>query len=267
MRPFHLSIALLVLVVFAGCSSSGPEFDPQVQPGVFEFDFETGRQGWVPIFVGIPKDKEGGEDLASQVETESDHRSLPDEVEKEGQALFSSGFIGSPEMGLYFKRRIDGLTPDTEYRVRFEVSFASNIPSNCGGFGGIPGTDPVLALAVQPEPVRIVEEGELVDKYQFNEPVRNLVDARKEAATLGEVGIDDLSCEDARARGWPYRMKQLEGGEGLKTVRTNEAGRAWVLVGTITNVSQQVSFYYDEITVRFETVNSQSAVQHPTLEP
>jgi hypothetical protein len=267
MRPFHLSIALLVLVVFAGCSSSGPEFDPQVQPGVFEFDFETGRQGWVPIFVGIPKDKEGGEDLASQVETESDHRSLPDEVEKEGQALFSSGFIGSPEMGLYFKRRIDGLTPDTEYRVRFEVSFASNIPSNCGGFGGIPGTDPVLALAVQPEPVRIVEEGELVDKYQVTEPVRNLVDARKEAATLGEVGIDDLSCEDARARGWPYRMKQLEGGEGLKTVRTNEAGRAWVLVGTITNVSQQVSFYYDEITVRFETVNSQSAVQHPTLEP
>jgi len=236
MRPSHLLIALLGLSVFAGCSSP-TGFDPEVQPGVFEFDFETDRQGWEPIFVGIPKEKEGGEDLASHVETESDHRFLPDDVEKEGQALFSSGFIGSPEMGLYFKRPIDGLTPNTEYRVRFEVSLASNIPSDCGGFGGLPGTDPVLAMALQPEPVRIVEEGELVDKYQFNEPVRNLVDARKEAATLGEVGIDDLSCEEARARGWPYRMKQLEGGQGLKTIRTNEAGRAWVLVGTITNAN------------------------------
>jgi len=170
-------------------------------------------------------------------------------------------------MGLYFKRQIDGLTPDTEYRVRFEVSFASNIPSDCGGFGGLPGTDPVLALAVQPEPVRVVEEGELVDKYQFNEPVRNLVDARKEAATLGTVGVDDLSCEDARDRGWPYRMKQLEGSQGLNTIRTNEAGRAWVLVGTITTVSQKVGFYYDEITVRFEPVDSQTAAQQPTLQP
>lgn len=251
MKSYLLAITLLVAL--AGCSSAGPDHNPEVEPGVYRFDFETGSQGWEAIFVGIPVDKEKGDNLAERVETESTHRSLPPEVEG-GQALFIRGYTGSPGMGLHFKRQVEGLEPEATYRVHFDVGFASNIPLGCGGYGGYPGDDSVTALVASTEPTRQLKEGRYVNTYVFSSAFLEEVGLAHQSKWpyLGTVGIDGISCEEAQERGYPYRLKRLESEPEYWTVTPDEAGRAWLLVGTVTDASMEVGFYYDEITVRFE---------------
>jgi len=252
MRPSRLPIALLVLAVFTGCSSSGPEFDPEVQPGVFEFDFETGRQGWEPIFVGVPKDKEGGEDLAVN-EIESDHRALPDEVEKEGKALFAHGFTGTPGLGLFFRRRVTGLAPGTRYRVSFEVEIASDVGEGCFGTGGSPSSTRIHTVAVPRKPTRDVKERRLTDVYVFDDEATAEAMASPTSA-LGTIA-NGLPCKKAHEMGKPFRLKTLSSEPNFWTVTTGEKGEVWLLVGSITAFNGKVSLYYNEITVRFEKVN------------
>jgi len=253
MRPSRLSIALLVLAVFAGCSSSGPEVDPEVQPGVFEFDFDTGRQGWEPIFVGVPKDKEGGEDLASQVETEADHRALPDEVEKEGEALFAHGFTGTPGLGLFFRRRVTGLAPGTRYRVSFEVEIASDVGEGCFGAGGSPSSTRIHTVAVPRKPSREVKEDRLTDFYVFDYEATAEAMASPTSA-LGTIA-NGLPCKEASEIGWPFRLKTLSSEPDFWRVTTGEKGEVWLLVGSITTFNGKTSLYYNEVTARFEKVN------------
>jgi len=252
MRQLLLSLLLFVLAVLAGCSSSGPEFDPQVQPGVFEFDFETGRQGWEPIFVGVPKDKEGGEDLAVN-EIESDHRALPDEVEKEGEALFARGFTGTPGLGLFFRRRVSGLAPGTRYRVSFEVEIASNVGEGCFGAGGSPSSTRIHTVAVPRKPTREVKEGRLTDFYVFDDEATAEAMASPTSA-LGTIA-NGLPCKEASEIGWPFRLKTLSSEPDFWTVTTGEKGEVWLLVGSITSFNGKVSLYYNEVTARFEKVD------------
>jgi len=258
MRLPFLVAALFGLVVFAGCSSpTGPEFDPEVRPGVFQFDFETGWQGWAPIFVGIPINKEEGDDLA-EVDTVSDHRSLPDGVGKNDDALFFSGSTGSAGMRLFFKRHIEGFEPGTTYRVQFDVEIASQAPVNCIGAGGSSGATRVAAAAIPVEPDRKIEKGRLVNTYVFNTAVEKALDLSGPASEPPNIGTiaNGISCAEAHEMGLPWRLKRLQSGSNFWRVTADESGSVWLLVGIWTGFEGRVSLYFSEVTARFEAVDS-----------
>lgn len=253
---FAVLMLYLPLALWAGCSGAGPDYDPEIEPGVFQFDFETGTQGWEPIFTGIPVDKENGGDYTEHVETETGHRSLPEEVDERQKALFIHGFTGSSGMGLFFKRRIEGLTPGATYQVHFEVKMATRVPSGCLGAGGGSGSTLAIAAAVATEPARTLEEGRYINTYVFEKATKEALDFpfsfSEEAPPVLGTTINGIPCGEAQDRGNPFRMKRFDSGSDFWTVRADESGRVWLLVGTWSVHQGPLSYYYDEITVRFE---------------
>lgn len=252
-----LLTAVFVLIGVAGCSLSSPEFDPEIKPGVFQFNFETGWQGWEPIVVGIPFNKENGEDLAD-VETKSEHRSLPAEVEEDGNAIFFFGDTSWVGMSLFLKRRIEGLRPGTTYRVQFEVEIASQTPENCLGAGSSSGR--VVVAAESMEPVRDVRERRTVNEYVFNEPIARSLNFEETIGSLEPpiMGTIDngIPCAEAHEMGLPWRLKRLESGPDFWRVTADKSGSVWLLAGLWTAHLGPTRFYFNEITARFEAVNS-----------
>lgn len=238
---------LLILPLWSGCSLFGSEssYNPEVEPGVYRFDFETEAQGWTPIFVGYFVGGEEGFNLSV------DHRSLPEQIDGEQKGLFISGDNQSDGLGMHFKRRIEGLEANTLYRLTFEVEIASQVGSGCGGLGGSPGESVnVVAAALSTEPAK-TKEGNV---YDFNKAVQKelrLPYDQSQPPVLGNIA-NDLSCEESLDRGQPFRLKRLESTSDYWTVRTDEAGRAWLLVGTSSGFEGITSLYYNEITVYFE---------------
>lgn len=247
MRLSALSIALFTFAVFTSCSSpTGSEFDPEIRPGVFRFDFKTGWQGWEPIFVWIPLDKETG-DPRDAVGFKSDHRSLPDEVEEKGQALFAHG---SAPVNMFFKHRIEGLKPGTTYRVHFDVEIASNVGEGCYGIGGSPGSTTIYAASLSQKPTRRVVE----DFYVFDEATTETL-GLPDGPSLGTI-TNGIPCEESMERGKPFRLKSLSSGPDLWTVTTDEEGETWLLVGSRPFYNGKTTLYYNEISARFEEVKS-----------
>jgi len=69
-------------------------------------------------------------------------RHLPPELGIEGTGFYIQSVNRSDDLFLFLKRRLgpeDGLRPNQTYQVFFDLVFASNAPSNCGGVGGSPG--------------------------------------------------------------------------------------------------------------------------------
>ena len=57
---------------------------------------------------------------------------------------------------MYYKGQIAGLSPDTRYRVQFEIEIATSVPNGCVGVGGAPGEGVTVKAGVTDiEPDRI----------------------------------------------------------------------------------------------------------------
>jgi len=242
-------LSAFLFPLLAGCSLFGSDsaYDPEVKPGVYRFDFETGSQGWESIFVGYFV---GGED---DFELDSDHRALPDPLDTGQGALFMSGDNQSDGLGMHVKRRIEGLEPDAHYQVAFEVEIASQVGTGCVGGGGPPGEGvSVVTAALSAEPTKVrAEEG---NAYVFNEAVARALGVpydRTQPPLLGNIA-NDLSCEESFERGEPFRLKRLESVQDFWRVQADEEGGVWLLVGTTSAFEGKTSLYYNEITVRFE---------------
>jgi len=255
MKPQSFSALITYLSLFivsAGCSSTGPDYDPEVEPGVYRFDFETGAQGWEALFVGVPVESNEYTDL--EVLPTSDHRSLPKGIDRDGKALFVTGESNGPGMGLYLKRSIEGLTPGATYDVYFDVKMATQTPNCLIGIGGGSGGTRAVAAAISEEPTRIREDGRYVDMYVLDEGSESDLDfppSSSEPSVLGTTA-NGIPCEQAREMNYPWRLKRLKSGSEAWSVKANENGKVWVLVGTWSAYYNPLSFYYDEIAVRFE---------------
>jgi hypothetical protein len=69
-------------------------------------------------------------------------RALPAGVEPTGNGYYIAGNNHSDDLFMFLKRKLgpaDGVQPNTAYRLKFKIVFASNAPSGCLGIGGAPG--------------------------------------------------------------------------------------------------------------------------------
>jgi len=243
--PVLLSAFLFPLLASCSLFGSDSAYDPEVEPGVYQFDFETGSQGWESLFAAYFVE------YADQFELEADHRSLPASLDASQEALFISGNNASDALYMFFKRHIEELKPNTTYQVAFEVEIASQVGTGCVGGGGAPGESvDVMGLALPSEPTKVEQE----TMYVLNESTRESIRTdweRERSSLLGNI-TNDLSCEESFERGGPFRLKRLESAQDFWRVQADEEGGVWLLVGTSSGFEGKTSLYYNEITVRFE---------------
>ncbi|MXW63116.1 MAG: hypothetical protein F4003_15265 [Acidimicrobiaceae bacterium] len=216
--------------------SGGPEENPE-NPDVgdnstkFEFDFETGLEGWTVDFADLPVNYD-----QSIYELDGGHRALPDDLA--GAGVYVQGHNRSDDLFMYLKRRADGLQPGVLYGVEISIDFATNVPLATIGIGGSPGSSVFVkagASTIEPS----ASPG-------TNEHLRMNIDKGNQArggsamAVIGDLAHPDVVDDE-------YRNKSLSIGPSVLTVETDDDGSVWLIVGTDSGFEGLTRLYYDRI--------------------
>jgi hypothetical protein len=222
------SWALLVAALVPGCA--GPDTVD------LDFDFARGPRGFVGGFADYPPSN------AAIYGLEADYRTLPEPLDTTRSALYIAGTNRSDDLFMYYKGEVR-LEPGTAYRASFEVEFATEAPSGCGGVGGSPGENVYVKAGVSlVEPRAVLDDQGIlrmdVDKGQQGSGGRN-------ASVLGNVG-NSRTCEEPVQ----WELKSLSGGP--LPIQTSQTGRVWLFFGSDSGFEGRTALYYTRLRVRFD---------------
>lgn len=197
--------------------------------------FADGLEGWIPGFADYPAGSEQFYALTAE------HARLPVPLDTTQFSLMISGSNHSDDLFMYMKKQITGLLPNTRYHVRFEVEFASNASTTAFGIGGAPGGSVTVKCgATAREPAGVLDAAQY---YRMNIDKGNQVQRGADMDTIGNVGVTDTTTV--------YALALRSNATHPFTVRTDDAGSAWVIIGTDSGFEGITTLYYNRIVVTF----------------
>lgn len=231
--------ACLILIVgggmFAGCNVT--DTSNEEPDAVFEYDFRESEFGWESFFTNYNVGNSEGMDF------ETDYRSLPEPLNTADMAQYIRATNQSDDVKMLFRREVNGLAPNTEYGVQFDIRFGTSVPSGCFGIGGSPGgAVRVIADASRLMPEPFIEDG----YYLLNVEQEGDPEEWYQNAIMGDIA-NSRECED----GYEYEIKEIQSGPGHAAVTTDENGSAWLLFGTRSGFEGTTELYYTYIKAEF----------------
>lgn len=231
---------LLVTLVAVACLGCRIPTSPE-RAVTFEFDFANGVQGWVAGFAEYPADREAFFELVA------DYRPLPPSLAAGRSALYISGNNRSDDLFMFYKRRVAGLTAAGRYEARIEVEIATDVSSECGGVGGSPGESVYVKAGIgRFEPTLAIDASGSVQIVNFDKG--NQAVGGTNALVLGTVG-NSQPCEISDGRiVTQWELKPLRTPAPI-AFRADDAGAAWMLVGTDSGFESTTSLYYTRVVV------------------
>lgn len=228
---FRLFACVLLFCLFAtGCRrNDGPASIEVVQT----FDFSDSYQGWSVDFADYMTGQDEIYEFAQA------HTALPRPLDTTKKAVMVSSHNRSDDMFMFLKRKITGLRPNQRYGVRFEVTFASDAPSNWAGIGGAPGEGVTMKVgAVPQEPQKSLDN---LNHYRLDIDKGNQSQGGKDAVVVGDVanGLDQPT----------YALLTRTNDQQPFEATTDGNGNLWVLVGTDSGFEGKTTLYYSNIRV------------------
>jgi len=207
--------SLVMFVVLGALMAAVARAAPPAADAVYRYDFANGSRGWTADFADYPAGEEAFYELAYGFAR------LPATLAADRFALVLSGNNHSDDLCMFLRREIGGLEPDTDYRVYFRVTLASNAPKDAVGIGGPPGESVFVKAGVSLERPAADPQTRLlnIDKGQQANP-------GADAVVLGHIGVD-TPVEAPR-----YRYKTLHNFDTGFEFRTDASGKAWLLFAT-----------------------------------
>ncbi|MCM4158602.1 hypothetical protein FHG64_03145 [Antarcticibacterium flavum] len=222
------TFSILILAVFLACDSDDEQ--PRNDRLTLKYEFEADAEGWTGDFADYP----AGEEEAYGLEFK--HSPHPEPLDNSQGSLMLTGRNHSDDLFMFVKRQVTGLSPNTEYRLNFEVEFASNVATGQFGIGGSPGESVYLKAGATPaEPQK--EEDEL-GWYRLDIDKGNQATGGRHMVVIGNFanGTDNNI----------YTLKTLSTSVPL-TVTTNSEGSLWLLFGTDSGFEGETTIYMNSI--------------------
>ena len=219
-----------------GSNSPAPPGPPPPSPAppgtvTFTFSFADNLAGWEPAVADYPADDEESIDFSFG------HERLPDPL-GDRRGFFMQSRNEPDDVFMYASRLLDGLRPDTRYRVGAGLRFATNAPPDCAGIGGAPGEAVVIKAGASPvRPAHRVEEGLVrvnFDKGDQSESGEDVVAIGNFAQTT--PGGDCLAPV--------YQLKTLSLTTGGPEARSDSSGRLWLVIGTESGFEGVTRIYF-----------------------
>ncbi|MGB3542987.1 hypothetical protein [Rubrivirga sp.] len=228
-----LVFALGILAV-VGCDAAAFE----AEPVSLQTDFAQGDDGWVALFTNYPAGEE------SFYEIDSGNRPVPPPLA--GFGFLLTAMNHSDDINMHVTRQVVGLVPGARYRASFRVTFATNVPSGCLGVGGSPGEGVTVHAAASTERPRVGADGYGLSLASDYQPVGEF-DSWYRAFGLGDIA-NGRSC-DASPLDESFMLKTLTSAADHASLTADEAGQAWLLVGTRSGYEATSTLYYTRIEV------------------
>lgn len=223
---------LIFALILLGACNNDDDNIPDNEQVTHSFDFLTSTEGWEGDFADYPA---GDEEM---YELEFGHSFLPTPLNNSQGALKLSGRNYSDDLFMYVSREVTGLIPNREYRINFEVEFATNVPDGSFGIGGSPGESVYIKAGASPQlPEKTVDE---LGWYRLNIDKGNQAEGGRDMIVLGNFanGTDDDK----------YSLKTLTTPTLFKAT-TNSRGSMWILFGTDSGFEGKTTIYINRIFV------------------
>ena len=246
-------ILFSTVVTLAGCggddsgASPAPPPPPPPPPGppgtvTLTYSFANDFAGWEAAYADYTLGQEATIGFAFG------HERLPAPL-ADRTGIYLSSDNRSDDVFMYLTRQVDGLVPNTRYRVDLQIEIATNAPPNCPGAGGSPGESVFVkagASAVRPE--KVVAAGNFVT-VNFDKG-----DQSQSGANAVVIGNFAQSTAGGSCLNGPYQRKTLSSGTAGPAVRSDGNGRLWLVAGTDSGFEGFTKIYYLEIRATFTPV-------------
>lgn len=231
-----MKIQLLVILFSVNLfvwSCEKEQAKPKVPVLVYEFTQDT--EGWVGDFADYPTEDNEFYELTFR------HDSLPSPLDTTDGALLLSGSNLSDDLFMFIKKKIEGLTPNTSYTVKFNAEVATNAPDGSVGIGGSPANSVYIKVgATSVEPIPIVD----VDNY-FR---MNIDKGNQSQSGRDMIVIDDFAN---RSENFVYQLKTIQNQQIIE-VTTGAQGSCWLILGTDSGFEGKTTIYFNRIQATFE---------------
>ena len=206
-------------------------------------DFGNGLNGWTGGFADYGKNM-------GDLRLKWGLQDLPEELEQDGKGFYIQGMNRSDDLLMYLTRTLAGLKANTEYQVRFDLTFASNAGSNCFGVGGAPGESVYLkAGAATKKPATTTDDEQFVE-VNFDKGQQS--NGGKNASVVGDISN---GTEDCSGDGEFVTLKKQH--VHAFRVRTDAKGRLHLVVATDSAYEGFTRLYYQQVKARLVEVAKQ----------
>ena len=209
------------------------------------FNLDRDRQKFEALFLDYWEGEE------EKMELEWGHEPLPDAWSMRN-GIRISGTNRTDDLMMVLMRPLDGLEPDTTYRLELEMQFATNVPSGCVGVGGSPGESVFVRLGASGEKPGYVLEESGTDAPPMRRPSIDLGQQSQPgefALAAGDManGLDDEWCT---APDRPWRLKRVSTAGQDFEVTSDENGRLWIYGLSDSGFEATTTWYMTEFVVR-----------------
>lgn len=246
-RHIRLTTALMGLLSLSLACVPIPE-PGGPDPLLLSFDFRDGTTlDWQADLSDYGSAQQDGLQFLAEL------REFPVETGIEGTGYYLQSFNTPDDLFTFIKRRLgpsDGLAVGQNYRVSFDIYFASNAPAGCFGVGGAPGESVYLkAGASSVEPI-VVPQG---DEFRLSVDKGDQSTGGAAASVVDDVA-NGVPCDlipvldDA-----PYVLL-LRAHTHETQVTTGADGTLWLLVGVESGYESLTGIYYQRIDVHIQPV-------------
>lgn len=221
-------IAAILLVVLSSCSMADKAEGIEIFS--MNFDFSQGSEGWTADFTDYPVNEDPRADSVYQWKAEF----IPGAVETNGGSAYMISCNNmSGDVFMFLKKKIDGLRPNTNYNVVYEIRLSSNAVAGQGIIlkGG----------ASELEPKKVIEDG----YYVLNIDKGTDTTSGENAVSFGDIGAASPS------NGYSYTTKTNSNSYQPFITRTNSKGELWLVLGTDSLFEGVTTVYFMNINLVF----------------
>lgn len=235
-----LGIFAMLMTGLVGCELSADEGGILVF--THTFDFSQSQGDWQVDFTDFPANADDSTDY----ELESAYIDRPAHLGANMKSIMISGHNHSDDLFMFMKRKVTGLSPNTDYAIVFEVELASNAPKGAVGIGGSPGESVYLkAGAIGIEPKRMIDNSQ----YVLNLDKGNQATPGETTVILGDIAV----AYDTKD--YALITRTNSGNRSPFVAKSNSKGELWLLVGTDSGFEGVTRVYYTQVNVIFSTPN------------
>ena len=208
------------------------------------FDFNQNDGGFTPIFSDCPNEH-GVEEF---YELRSGHEEVP--IAEAGKGLFLSGNNHSDDLFMGYYKDLIGLVPETEYQFTVRFQLATNVGNDMIGIGGAPGESVFVKCGVaSKEPENSLDS--------LNHFCLNIDKGSQSTSGSDMIVVGNLAKEEINRPG-EYEFNEIE----TKVIaRTDEAGTAYLVIGTDSGFEGVTSYYLDDISVSWADTSEVSVTR------
>ena len=238
MKTFRIFLFIISVVILGPFSVNGENGEHD-----YNYVFSDNDYGWEGLFVDYPI----GSETAYQLET--DYIQRPENIEG-GKALFIKGRNRSDDLFMGYKKKEEGLEPNTSYKVNFSIELLSKYPFGSIGIGGSPANSVFLkAGASKLEPEAVLKEN---NYYRLNIDKSNQSGSGADMIVIGDIakpkdGTSNYEIIERDSRRPSFRMKKPKS----LIVESDINGNIWLIFGTDSGYEGTTALYYTKFSAHF----------------